>query len=75
MFSLFQNPVGPGRYDIQKWEEAQRVNGHQSVFKSRTGKPDTQHQSFLQWVGLFNIYLICLLQVNIIWVPTWYINQ
>lgn len=42
------NPVGPGRYDIQKWEEAQRVNGHQSVFRSRTGKPDTQQQSFLQ---------------------------
>ncbi|BFZ16919.1 hypothetical protein BsWGS_19958 [Bradybaena similaris] len=31
------NPVGPGRYDIQKLEEAQHVNGHSSVFKSQTG--------------------------------------
>ena len=42
------NPVGPGRYDIQKWEDAQRVNGHSSAFKSKTGKPDARRMNFLQ---------------------------
>ncbi|XP_041359080.1 lymphocyte expansion molecule-like [Gigantopelta aegis] len=31
------NPVGAGRYDIQKWDDAQHHNGHESVFKSKTG--------------------------------------
>ena len=34
---LVQNPVGAGRYDIQKWDDAQHRNGHESVFKSKTG--------------------------------------
>lgn len=42
------NPVGPGRYDIQKWDEAQHTNGHLSVFKSKTLKPDHSRQKFLQ---------------------------
>ncbi|KAK3601504.1 hypothetical protein CHS0354_027650 [Potamilus streckersoni] len=32
------NPVGAGRYDVQKWEEAQDRNGFSSVFVSKTGK-------------------------------------
>ncbi|CAG5127570.1 unnamed protein product, partial [Candidula unifasciata] len=42
------NPVGPGRYDIQKFEEAQNVNGHSSVFKSNTGKLSQQVSKVLQ---------------------------
>lgn len=42
------NPVGPGRYDIQKWEEAQKRNGHSSQFKSKTGKLDAAREKFLQ---------------------------
>jgi len=42
------NPVGPGRYDIQKWNEAQHRNGHGSVFKSKTQKPDASRENFLQ---------------------------
>ncbi|KAL5016357.1 hypothetical protein ScPMuIL_005946 [Solemya velum] len=42
------NPVGPGRYDIQKWEEAQHLNGNQSVFRSRTGKLSLDMEKFLK---------------------------
>lgn len=42
------NPVGPGRYDIQRWEESQHHNGHISIFKSKTNKPDNTRQKFLQ---------------------------
>ncbi|XP_005100483.1 lymphocyte expansion molecule isoform X2 [Aplysia californica] len=42
------NPVGAGRYDIQKLEEAQDINGHTSVFRSKTGKPNLQMAKFLQ---------------------------
>jgi len=42
------NPVGAGRYDIQKFEEAQDINGHTSVFKSKTGKPNLQMGKFFQ---------------------------
>lgn len=42
------NPVGPGRYDIQKWEEAQHRNGNDSVFKSRTGKLNAAMEKFLK---------------------------
>ena len=50
MLILFQNPVGAGRYDIQKWEEAQHKNGHRSVFRSKTTKPGAAREKFLQWV-------------------------
>ncbi|KAK2157495.1 hypothetical protein LSH36_190g03014 [Paralvinella palmiformis] len=42
------NPVGPGRYDIQKWDESQHRNGHNSVFKSKTTKLDAKRAKFLQ---------------------------
>ncbi|XP_046372298.2 lymphocyte expansion molecule-like [Haliotis rufescens] len=42
------NPVGAGRYDIQKWEEAQQRNGHSSMFKSRTGKLSAGMEKFLK---------------------------
>jgi len=42
------NPVGAGRYDVQKFEEAQDINGHSSVFKSKSGKPNLQMTKFLQ---------------------------
>lgn len=38
------NPVGAGRYDVQKWEEAQHRNGHQSVFKSKTASGALPHK-------------------------------
>lgn len=43
-----QNPVGAGRYDIQKLEEAQYRNGHTSAFKSKTQKPDGSRDKFLK---------------------------
>ncbi|KAK7495048.1 hypothetical protein BaRGS_00013688 [Batillaria attramentaria] len=42
------NPVGAGRYDVQKYEEAQHRNGHQSVFKSKSGKGKLEHVKFLR---------------------------
>ncbi|XP_013413164.1 lymphocyte expansion molecule [Lingula anatina] len=42
------NPVGAGRYDVQKWEEAQHVNGHESVFKSKSGKISLKREQFLK---------------------------
>ncbi|KAJ8305639.1 hypothetical protein KUTeg_016184 [Tegillarca granosa] len=42
------NPVGAGRYDVQKWEEAQHRNGHNSVFKSKTGKLSAEMEKFLK---------------------------
>ncbi|XP_064626225.1 ciliary microtubule-associated protein 2-like [Lineus longissimus] len=42
------NPVGPGRYDIQKWEDAQHINSHTSVFRSKTGKPNQHYEKFLK---------------------------
>ena len=43
-----QNPVGAGRYDVQKWEEAQHRNGHSSVFKAKTGKLSPAMEKFLK---------------------------
>ena len=45
---LLQNPVGAGRYDIQKFEEAQHRNGHQSDFKSKTGRLTHAYEKFLR---------------------------
>ena len=45
---LWQNPVGAGRYDIQKFEEAQHRNGHQSDFKSKTGRLTHAYEKFLR---------------------------
>ncbi|KAK7101266.1 ciliary microtubule-associated protein 2-like isoform X2 [Littorina saxatilis] len=42
------NPVGAGRYDIQKFEEAQHRNGNHSVFKSKSGKPSFVFEKFLK---------------------------
>ncbi|CAG2220819.1 unnamed protein product [Mytilus edulis] len=42
------NPVGPGRYDVQKFDEAQHRNGTESVFKSKTGKLSLAMDKFLQ---------------------------
>ncbi|KAK6990346.1 lymphocyte expansion molecule [Biomphalaria glabrata] len=42
------NPVGAGRYDVQKYEEAQDVNGCTSSFKSRTNRPNQKLSRFLQ---------------------------
>ena len=47
-----QNPVGAGRYDVQKWEESQHKNGHGSVFQSRTGKLNAAMEKFLKYVTL-----------------------
>lgn len=42
------NPVGPGRYDIQRFQDAQHANGHQSVFRSRSNRPDAEREKFIQ---------------------------
>lgn len=40
--------MGPGRYDVQKFDEAQHRNGTESVFKSKTGKLSLAMDKFLQ---------------------------
>ena len=45
-----QNPVGPGRYDIQKWHEKQHRNGQTSAFRSKSEIPNHARAKFLQWV-------------------------
>jgi len=45
---ILQNAVGPGRYDVQKFGDAQDINGHQSDFKSKTNRPDGERLKFLQ---------------------------
>ncbi|KAI8510277.1 ciliary microtubule-associated protein 2-like [Branchiostoma floridae x Branchiostoma belcheri] len=32
------NPVGPGRYEVRRWERAQHVNANSSVFNSKTSR-------------------------------------
>ncbi|XP_074642342.1 ciliary microtubule-associated protein 2-like [Tubulanus polymorphus] len=40
------NPVGAGRYDIQKWEESHHINAHKSVFDSKTGRYQPSMEKF-----------------------------
>lgn len=47
-FTGAHNPVGAGRYDIQKFDEVQHRNGHQSVFRSKTGKQTLQYEKFMK---------------------------
>lgn len=42
------NPVGVGRYDVQRFDEAQHRNGHQSVFKSKSGKQNPKFDKFMK---------------------------
>lgn len=42
------NSVGAGRYDVQKFDEVQHRNGHQSVFKSKSGIPNFARDKFLK---------------------------
>ena len=53
IYCYFQNPVGAGRYDVQKWEEAQHRNGHGSVFKAKTGKLSAAMEKFMKYVILY----------------------
>jgi len=39
------NSVGAGRYEVQKFHEAEHRNGHESVFKSKVGRL-AHHQEF-----------------------------
>ncbi|KAK2184735.1 hypothetical protein NP493_255g04008 [Ridgeia piscesae] len=47
-FTGNSNPVGPGRYDIQKWHEKQHRNGQTSTFKSKSERPNHARAKFLQ---------------------------
>lgn len=42
------NPVGPGRYDLQRWEEAQHRDGHNSVFNSKVKRKRTRRDGMMQ---------------------------
>lgn len=44
-FTGNHNSVGAGRYEVQKFHEAEHRNGHESVFKSKVGRL-AQHQEF-----------------------------
>ncbi|XP_028415767.1 lymphocyte expansion molecule-like [Dendronephthya gigantea] len=46
-FLASNNPVGPGRYDMERYHEAQPVNGNSSVFKSKTGKFDLVRDKYM----------------------------
>lgn len=41
------NPVGPGRYDVHRYDEAQHANGHRSAFNSRTKRYDLIRDKYL----------------------------
>jgi hypothetical protein len=47
-FTGNHNPVGPGRYDVHKHEDAQDINACQSAFKSKTDRPSGQRLKLLQ---------------------------
>ncbi|XP_072029513.1 ciliary microtubule-associated protein 2-like [Amphiura filiformis] len=42
------NPVGAGRYDVQRWEEAQHKDGHSSVFNSKVFRKPTSRDGMMQ---------------------------
>lgn len=47
VFFFLQNPVGPGRYDVDRYDEAQHANGHRSAFNSRTKRYDLIRDKYL----------------------------
>ncbi|XP_071952758.1 ciliary microtubule-associated protein 2-like [Antedon mediterranea] len=46
-FTGQNNPVGAGRYDMQRWVEAQHRNGHCSVFNSKVGRKSTKRDNMM----------------------------
>ena len=45
---FLQNPVGAGRYDVQRWEEAQHKDGHCSVFNSKVKRKPTNRDAMMK---------------------------
>ncbi|RMX49946.1 hypothetical protein pdam_00023067 [Pocillopora damicornis] len=41
------NPVGPGRYDVDRYDKAQHNNGHRSAFNSKTKRYDLIRDKYL----------------------------
>lgn len=41
------NHVGPGRYDVQRFEESHGKRGHTSAFKSQVSRPNSEQIKFL----------------------------
>lgn len=41
------NPVGPGRYDVDRYDKAQHSNGHRSAFNSKTKRYDLIRDKYL----------------------------
>ncbi len=48
LYLSLQNPVGAGRYDVQRWEEAQHKDGHCSVFNSKVKRKPTSRDAMMQ---------------------------
>lgn len=46
-FLASSNPVGSGRYNIDRYHKAQHVNGNSSVFNSKTGKHDLTRNKYM----------------------------
>ncbi|XP_046845613.1 lymphocyte expansion molecule-like [Xenia sp. Carnegie-2017] len=46
-FKASNNPVGPGRYNVDRFYRAQTVNGNSSVFNSKTGKLDLVRDNYM----------------------------
>ncbi|KAK3732613.1 hypothetical protein QZH41_016085, partial [Actinostola sp. cb2023] len=41
------NPVGPGRYNLHRYQLAQHANGHQSAFDSKTKRSDLARDKYM----------------------------
>lgn len=52
----FQNPVGPGRYDVDRYDKAQHNNGHRSAFNSKTKRYDLIRDKYLTLVYYANTF-------------------
>ena len=46
-YFYLQNPVGPGRYDVDRYGKAQHANGHSSSFNSKTKRYDLIRDKYL----------------------------
>lgn len=55
---FYQNPVGPGRYDVQKWYEKQHQSASCSAFNSTSAPPNIQRTKLLRYkfLNIVKIY-------------------
>lgn len=44
---FLQNPVGPGRFNLHRYDDAQHVNDHGSAFNSKTRRCDLARDKYM----------------------------